>query len=331
MQDLWKNYQELRRTCLLCGMNCGGALLEVRETMLGTHEPFLEWRCSSCGSYNLVDPPTSLSRYYPSSYYSFKAGSGGQFLGRKLFVRLAYQGLTLRLVRTRIGGLICQNQILTTTAFILESGLDPKKSKLLDVGSGTGEMLGYLSSLGFRELVGIDAFIPDDIVRGDGVKVFRRTLAEVNETYDLVMFNHSFEHFPDPVETLRQTRRIMSPGGLCMIRVPVAGSFSANKFVNNWVQLDAPRHLVVPSEEGVRKAVLLAGMKLEHVWYDSGPFQFIGSERVLSRTKLTNKDREQPRRLVSSGLGVSVTKLRLKAAHLNNIGAGDQAAFLVRR
>src|SRR5690606_33635750 len=70
-------------------------------------------------------------------------------------------------------------------------------SRVLAVGCGEGRLLHRMASWGFMSLPGVDPFVAADTEHPDGVRILRRGLDAVRETYDLVMLHHSFEHMPD--------------------------------------------------------------------------------------------------------------------------------------
>ncbi|MGC8006318.1 class I SAM-dependent methyltransferase, partial [Salmonella enterica] len=61
--------------------------------------------------------------------------------------------------------------------------------------------------------------------------------------FDVIMYNHSFEHLSNPVEHLQQAYRSLKSSGKLIIRIPTVSSFAWTKYGVNWVQLDAPRHI----------------------------------------------------------------------------------------
>src|SRR6185436_10142585 len=113
---------------------------------------------------------------------------------------------------------------------------------ILDVGAGAGKLLLDLNFLGFRNLVGVDPFIEKDIYHPSGVKILKKELKEMDQEFDLVMFNHSFEHMPEPLAILRKAHQLVRPGHFLVVRIPLAGSFAWRKYGVDWMALDAPRH-----------------------------------------------------------------------------------------
>ncbi len=54
------------------------------------------------------------------------------------------------------------------------------------------------------------------------------------------MFNHSLEHVPDPVATLKVAYEKLAAGGMCLARVPTTSSEAWTTYRADWVQADAP-------------------------------------------------------------------------------------------
>lgn len=98
-----------------------------------------------------------------------------------------------------------------------------KPRRILDVGCGTGTMLGYLSRYGRAQ--GIDAdeqavrFCMERGVR-DVQQVTVSTLPFADGTFDLVTILDVLEHIDDDAGTLRELHRVLRPGGLLLVSVP---------------------------------------------------------------------------------------------------------------
>jgi len=91
------------------------------------------------------------------------------------------------------------------------------------------------------------------------------------------------------------------------------------------MQLDAPRHLMIPSPQGFRKASEAAGFRIERTIYDGRGITFVTSEMYQRNIPLTEAESEVAR------LGrAAMRKLNTRAADLNRQGLGDQAAFYLK-
>ena len=146
------------------------------------------------------------------------------------------------------------------------------------MGCGSGVLLDRLARAGFTELCGADPFLEADGTTPLGVPLMKRYLGEVPGEFDLIMFNHSLEHMPDPVETLKVARDKLADGGACLVRLPTTSSEAWPTYGADWIAIDAPRHIVVPSRPGMAAAAKTAGLSVEETYDDSSFIQFLASE-----------------------------------------------------
>lgn len=299
--------------------------------MFGVRERFEYFRCAGCDTLQILEAlqGDELMRHYPDNYYShnasaqprvsqwlvtqhdsFKLRSGGRIFGGLLSTPLL-EGV----VRALLGG-----DVITMLA---ELSID-RGARILDVGCGSGELLDRLSRVGFTELSGIDPLIPADGVTARGVPLLKRDLSGVTGEFDLLMFNHSLEHMLEPVATLAGARALLAPGGICLVRVPTTSSEAWDTYGPDWVQIDAPRHVFVPSRTGMRVAAELAGLRVETTLDDSNLGQFLGSEAYRRDVPVTD-----PKILRMFGPR-QLWQWEKRAVGLNREGRGDQTGFVLR-
>jgi SAM-dependent methyltransferase len=200
----------------------------------------------------------------------------------------------------------------------------------LDVGCGQGALLDRLAGIGFTNVLGVDPFVEKSFTTDWGAKVIKQSIEEVTGEFDVIMFHHSLEHVPDPAATLRHANSILATDGICYIRVPTPSSEAFEIYGADWVQLDAPRHLGVPSRDGMAQIAGRCGFRVAEVIDDSRGFGFWGSELYRKGIHLNPGGRGEANPLdhfASTQLG----EWEERAARLNEIGRGDQAAFILRR
>ena len=319
----------MEHVCRICRNGEGNRGFQVREMMFGTRELFDYLECASCDCLQIAEVPADLDRHYPEGYYSTSRGarSGRSGLAGLLERRAAAGGLADgspidRLVASLRG----------TPPFIewaRNAGVgfaDP----VLDVGSGTGQLLQKMAHVGFRRLTGIDPQLDGNSEYASGVRLFQRELTDESGRYRLVMMHHSLEHLPDPEQTLREAHRVLEPGGCLLIRTPVKDCFAWAEYGENWVQLDAPRHIFLFSRKALRALAERTGFALERIVHDSTAFQFWGSElyrRDISLQTRTASGRG-PRHHFSRS---ELRDFRRRAVQLNREGRGDEALFYLRR
>jgi SAM-dependent methyltransferase len=287
-----------------------------REMMFGTRDLFDYFECSDCGSIQRLTKVEDEGRFYPPNYYSFSKNRLS-LRSRIAAIRDAHAMRKKSLVGLLLNQIWPLQEMGPLRHFNLET-----KSKILDVGCGSGSLLHRLARAGFQDLTGVDPFVSAG-TSSNGVNIFKRDIQDLDGKFDLIMFNHSFEHVPDPAATLAAARRLLSKTGRCLIRVPTCSSFAWARYGRNWVQLDAPRHIVIFSRNGFSKLAMRAGFHLDETIDDSSEFQFTGSESYCRDIPLRSKRVEE---LFSSN---EIKEFQARAMELNAQGCGDQVAFII--
>jgi SAM-dependent methyltransferase len=265
----------MKPTCSICERPAEGQFHLCKERMFGWGDAFEYFQCAGCGCLQITAVPEDLGRFYPPQYYSFFAvplprTGWRSWLGAQRDWLATRAGVAGRVVR-RFSSV---SSALVSLAAVSVS----KEARILDVGCGRGQLLSALHRAGFRRLAGIDPFLPEDVEVAPGVSVRKRSLEQVEETFDLIMLHHVFEHLPWGEKTLRHCQERLSPHGKVLLRFPVADSEAWEQYQECWVQLDAPRHLFLHTRSSFELLAKKAGLKIEKWFCDSTAFQFWGSE-----------------------------------------------------
>ena len=264
---------ELRAdVCVACGADLA-ATYTVPEAMFRTGEMFRYRECSHCASLQINVVPHDLGRYYArSAYYSFNKPDPEV---ERPWVKFPLMRTALALnTRLFLATGIGRGPTWTRTARL---AID---ARILDLGCGDGYELKKLHTLGYSRLAGADPFLDGDGFAAPDVPLFARRHDEMTGTYDYVVMHHAFEHLADPHATLRSVRRLLAPGGRVVIRMPIKDCEAWDVYGVDWVQLDAPRHLVLYTRVGMIAILQSEGFFVEKIAYDSYGFQFWGSELV---------------------------------------------------
>jgi SAM-dependent methyltransferase len=304
--------------CRVCDNASGNSRFRAREMMFGTRVEFDYVECAACGSLQIASIPDDLGAYYPDSYYSLARQNG------------ADAGLRARLATMRLGHALGDRSLVgrllagwracpPEVAALARLGV-PRDARILDVGCGRGHLLRKLAAVGFSRLTGVDAFIPDDIRYPDRVSVVKAPLEAIHGTYDVVMLHHSLEHMADPHAAMAAVRRLLGSNGVAIVRVPLADSHAWRTYRADWVQLDAPRHLFVPTRRSMCIIAERARLAIADVVYDSTAFQFWGSERYRQNVPLHSVTTPQRQ----------AARYERAARKLNEQQQGDQACFYLR-
>ncbi len=288
--------------CTICQNQEHNQTLEAREMMIGLREPFRYLVCGACGAVQLLDAPADMARFYAAGYYSFsQAPTAAQ---APLLAGMAEQFISTYLKRLPVGG------------------------RVLDVGCGAGHLVYGLAELGHRA-VGIDPFLDGEQSFANGAQLLQCTLHQLPEgqTWDVILFNHSFEHLFDQRETLVRARELLSPRGVMIVRMPTVSSYAWETYGRDWVALDAPRHTVLHSQASLELLARQAGLRVRATLYDSSEFQFIGSEQYQRDIPLYGDDSYLVNPARSPFSAADIELFRQQARQLNQQQRGDTAAF----
>ena len=142
--------------------------------------------------------------------------------------------------------------------------LPARRGRLLDVGCGNGEFLVRMRNLGW-DVIGIE---PDPaaaaVARAAGLEIVPGRVEEglrgLGE-FDAITVSHVLEHLPDPAEVFARLASHLSPGGSLVAISPNPHGLIARLFRSHWMELDPPRHLVLPSCEAYRRMMRASGLK----------------------------------------------------------------------
>ena len=139
-------------------------------------------------------------------------------------------------------------------------------TRVLDIGAGAGALLTRLDAEGFT-VAGIE---PDGNARsrqpdfplpvhaGSGEDIPE---ALADNSFDLVLMTHVFEHVQDPMQVLSNCRRLLSDRGRVFIEVPNADCRDFRWTPLGWQHLGIPRHLNFWTADAARAAFERAGFQ----------------------------------------------------------------------
>lgn len=313
--------------CRICSNSEGNIERRARENVYGLDEEYSYVECGRCGCMQIAEIPTDMGKYYPLDYpcfaleemsHSYKAyfrrarnryavyGTG--ILGKFLYARYPQEALfSMRLLN-----------------------LQPSW-RILDVGCGIGALLYFLREMGFHNSLGIDPFVAADVIHDNGQLIQKKYFAEVDGTWDLIIFQHSLEHMDNQAAILDKINRMLAPGGICQIRIPMMGSVAWAQYGVNWVQLDAPRHFYIHTEKSMALLIEQAGLYIEDVVYDSSGYQFWGSEQLLRNISVCSPESYRVSKKFTIFSKREMLRFEECAQQANRERCGDQAIFIIRK
>lgn len=141
----------------------------------------------------------------------------------------------------------------------------PRNVRVLDIGCGFGESLGYHRARGC-EVHGIDA---DENIRrvaeryGFNVHVgLFEAERYPDDFFDVVTLDQVIEHAMDPVGMLRGVAKVLKPAGTAIVSTPNPDGWGAKRYGRLWINWHAPYHLHHFSAQSLAEAARRAGLSL---------------------------------------------------------------------
>lgn len=314
--------------CRTCGATRRSNSYVVKERMFSIGEEFAYDQCGECESIQIAELPDDeeLSRHYPKTYYSFDARRPAKGFKEALAQYLHAARDRGAFGKSLLGQALMFVKPEPTYPWLMKTVGVRQDQKILDVGCGAGSLLDRLARLGYRDVSGLDPFLAADAVTSEGVHLRKQRLAEAEGLFDVLVFNHSFEHVPDPEGELHAARQRLKPNGLCLIQIPTPSSQAREEYGTDWAQWDAPRHLTLISRKGMALLAERCGFELRRI-ID------IGEGWSQMSSTLNKRGLGEPGANFRRHLSVrEMAMLRRKAIAANAAGRGDSVScVLIRR
>lgn len=142
----------------------------------------------------------------------------------------------------------------------------PRDVRVLDIGCGFGESLGYYQARGC-DAYGVEADenirrVADKFGYKVHVGLFDPDVYEA-DYFDYVTMSQVIEHVTDPAQTLKGIAHVLKPGGVAILSTPNAGGWGARVFGKQWINWHAPYHLQFFTKRSMQLAAEEAGLILE--------------------------------------------------------------------
>lgn len=316
-----------RLSCQICNNSTQNEIIKVREMYFGTREEFKYLECSNCGCLQLLNPPEDFTKHYPKEYFTFNQEHENKlkailnrFRDQSAFGKSSFLG---NLLLKKFGEPVYVSRMKNADISI--------NDKILDVGCGKGILLHKMKESGFKNVVGIDPFIAETITYKNGLKILKKDFLEINGFYDLIMFNHSFEHMENPFQVIKKSNELLKLNKTLLIRIPVTDSYAFNHYRENWCSLDAPRHIFIHTKKSIKILAEHSGFEVKKISYDSRSWQLWGSEQYSKNISLLD-DRSfyiNPNNSIFTKN--QIEEFDKKVIELNKNGEGDQDEFYLRK
>ena len=263
-------------TCQICLSSARHDVYGCREKMFGWGDKFTYFQCSQCGCLQIAAIPPDLGRFYPPDYYSYHLQPLPQHGWKS---RLAAVRDCSRATGSGVGGKLLNLLVPARTDLASLAEVPARKEmRIIDVGCGRGQLLSILHRAGFNHLSGVDPYLSEDIEVLPGLHVRKQSLEQVSGPFDLIILNHVFEHVESGRQMLQTCRQRLSAQGKILLRIPTPESNAWEHYRENWVQLDAPRHLFLHTRASLKMLSEQTGLNIDKWVCDSTDFQYWGSE-----------------------------------------------------
>ena len=152
-----------------------------------------------------------------------------------------------------------------------------KRGRVIEVGCSTGVLLELMKKKGW-EVVGVEPSKKAcGVARGKGIEVIEGRFEDFKgkeERFDVVIFNHVLEHVTDPIEVLKEARRLLVKDGLVFVDVPNFGSWSAKLLGVSWPYVLPEEHKWHFTKEAMFALFKRAGLAVEHYETRSGVWDY---------------------------------------------------------
>jgi len=222
----------------------------------------------------------------------------------------------------------------------------PRNVRVLDIGCGYAETLGYHRSRGC-DAYGVEV---DENVRKVaelyGYKIhmglFDPKLYEPG-SFDYVTMDQVIEHFADPVAELQGVARILKTGGKAILCTPNSNGWGRKLYGRRWVHWHAPYHLQHFSARSMTMAAGKAGLIVETARTITPPMWLhFQRNHLLANPKMGHpsrywvpferKDRTSKAMAAGTLLLFHCTGINHLIARITDyLGAGDNYHFVLKK
>lgn len=316
--------------CNICSNKSNNTPYILKEMMFGLRDTFEYFQCGNCSCIQIKDVPENMDKYYPENYYSF-SGINKEIKKLGFFKQLQYDYLTGN-KKTILGAIASFKYHSDQYDWCNWLELKDKNLKILDVGCGNGELLKQLYQLGFKNLIGADPYIDADIAYNENLYIHKKSVFDLQEKYDVIMLHHSLEHMENQSEVIDRLYQILNENGKLFIRIPVVSEPLFQKYREDLVNLDAPRHFFIHSLKSINYLLHNSHFNVLKTIFDSKAFDIIASEQYKQDIPLFDEKRSYVVNRKNTTFSSSqIREFKKQMFDLNAQGEGSSVALVIEK
>lgn len=244
--------------CRICGNTTENRPVVLKGAFYGTKGEYDYCICGKCGCLQIANLPENMGQYYSNdTYYSFNMDD------RSLKNRLLFKQMENQVSKGNIIGKIVE--LLYPVDYTYYKGV-PKDEWILDIGCGQGEMLNWLSALGYSRLEGVEPFLEKTIEYPNGIRINKSEVCdfEPEHKYRLITFVHSLEHIYNVKEVIEKVSGWLTKDGEIAIAIPFFSQYYWEKYGTNLHTLDPPRHFYLHTYKSLVALMEQYGMEIKY-------------------------------------------------------------------
>jgi hypothetical protein len=136
---------------------------------------------------------------------------------------------------------------------------------------------------------------------------------------------------PQPLNALKKSWSLLNDDGYLLVRIPVMGNFGWQKYKTYWCGIDAPRHIFIPSEKGMKMLAERAGFMVDKLEYDSSDYVIWSSEQYLKNIPLHAPNSRMMSKKNSVFSEKEIEEMKKTISEENRKNNGDTAAFYLKK
>jgi len=143
-----------------------------------------------------------------------------------------------------------------------------KNNLVLDYGCGTD--LNYkVAKSKIKQWIWMDVNAPIiEWLRNEWYKCYTWTLDDISnieEKFDYILMSQVIEHTYNPIETIKNAKKILNKGGKIIISTPNLDSKYIDKYNENWINWHVPYHTILFNKKAFEYIAKETNLKLSNI------------------------------------------------------------------